>query len=402
MNKVIDNILIGNLSNDLTTYLREIDIAGDFVSLSISINKGSINEADEESGVAHFLEHMIIDCSAMKDISFKRVYRQAYTDFFETSYLFNCYKKDLNFCLSIIAKLIKGEFLQERDIERVREHVLKEYTEVTNSVDYKIMQILCENNIQYCSHYPIGTKKSIEDMTYYKVISFFDKYYSAQNMALVIVGNIQEATTLELIRKKFSNVRQAERRKEIRANYKYSYGKYSILNNKRKGIEIYFCIKNVILLSDYKIVKNELMDTLALDVIEKSLACFFFNATIECKIRKFSKSNSFLTILLQGNVSEIEIEQFFKKGLFVNIYPIISDVISEYQAFLLCDEGFGINLDSARSECIGNFIYQDSLICYDLGYSKEREVLYKITCNDIYERIIEWVVGNDYKIIFLN
>ena len=399
LNKVFDNILIGNLTNGLTTYLRKIDRAEDAVLLSISINKGSLNETDEESGVAHFLEHMIIDCNAMSGISFKRVYRRAYTDFFETTYLFNCNKKDLSYCLSIVAKLIKGEYLQESEIERVKERVLNEYMEVTNSVNYKIMQVLCENNIRYCSHYPIGTRKSIEAMTYQKIINFFERYYSAQNMAIVIVGNFQEATAVELIKNKFSDIRETEKSKEISGGYKFGYGKYSILNNDWKGIEIFFSVKNVILLSDYKIVENELLNTMALDVIEKSLERFFLCIKIECKMQKFSKSNSFLTISLQGNVSEIEIEKFFKEGLFVNIFPIISNVISEYRAFLLDEKGFGINLDSARSECIRNFVYRDSLISYSTGYLKEREILNKIACNDLYKRIVEWIEDNDYKII---
>ncbi|MCB0980405.1 MAG: insulinase family protein, partial [Ilumatobacter sp.] len=52
---------IVTLDNGLTVYLRENDRPGGSVEMRLVVNAGSAMEAPDQSGVAHFLEHMLFN-----------------------------------------------------------------------------------------------------------------------------------------------------------------------------------------------------------------------------------------------------------------------------------------------------------------------------------------------------
>ena len=53
------DVRIGTLENGLTYYLRFNDSPGGQVELRLAVNVGSVQEDDDQSGSAHFLEHMM-------------------------------------------------------------------------------------------------------------------------------------------------------------------------------------------------------------------------------------------------------------------------------------------------------------------------------------------------------
>ena len=52
---------IGTLANGLTYYVRHNDSPGGPAELRLVVNAGSANETADQSGVAHFLEHMLFN-----------------------------------------------------------------------------------------------------------------------------------------------------------------------------------------------------------------------------------------------------------------------------------------------------------------------------------------------------
>ena len=55
------DVRIGTLANGLTYYIRHNDRPGGRAELRLAINAGSANEEPDQSGVAHFVEHMLFN-----------------------------------------------------------------------------------------------------------------------------------------------------------------------------------------------------------------------------------------------------------------------------------------------------------------------------------------------------
>ncbi len=56
-----DAVRIGVLENGLTYYIRENDSPGARAQLRLAVHAGSIQEVDDQRGVAHYLEHMMFN-----------------------------------------------------------------------------------------------------------------------------------------------------------------------------------------------------------------------------------------------------------------------------------------------------------------------------------------------------
>src|SRR5437016_3283412 len=57
-------IRTGTLSNGLRYYIRENDRPANRVALRLAVKAGSLEEADNQQGLAHFIEHMAFNGSA--------------------------------------------------------------------------------------------------------------------------------------------------------------------------------------------------------------------------------------------------------------------------------------------------------------------------------------------------
>src|SRR5687767_3147343 len=51
-------VVRGTLANGLTYYIRKNGRPDDRVMLQLAVKAGSVDETDEQQGLAHFLEHM--------------------------------------------------------------------------------------------------------------------------------------------------------------------------------------------------------------------------------------------------------------------------------------------------------------------------------------------------------
>src|SRR5262245_60028618 len=52
------------LANGIKVYIRHNDVPANRVSMRLAVKAGSINEADDQQGLAHLIEHMAFNGSA--------------------------------------------------------------------------------------------------------------------------------------------------------------------------------------------------------------------------------------------------------------------------------------------------------------------------------------------------
>jgi zinc protease len=212
----------GVLPNGFQYVLMENTTPKDRVSVHLNVFAGSVHETDEEQGVAHFLEHMLFNGSDHFKPGELIEYFQsigmdfgadanASTSFFHTTYDLTLPKGDrqsLEDAFRVIQDYAGGALLLEEEIDRERGIILAEKRE-RDSVSYRTFKqelafelpgSLLNNRL------PIGLTSVIETADRDLLKGFYDRWYRPDNMALVIVGDMDIKETQNLIKQSFSSL----------------------------------------------------------------------------------------------------------------------------------------------------------------------------------------------------
>tara|TARA_R110000868_G_scaffold218576_1_gene469066 strand:- start:228421 stop:229641 length:1221 start_codon:yes stop_codon:yes gene_type:complete len=197
-------------------------------SVGIYVRTGSRAETEQNNGVAHFLEHMAFKGTHKR--SSEDIAREvedvggninAYTSRETTAYHLKVLKEDLPLAVDILGDILQNSTFLEEEIERERQVILQELSETLDSPDEIVFENLQE--ITYPNHPMgrsiLGTAKTVKSITVQDLRDFMDKHYTANNMVLSAVGNIQHEELVALGKKYFSNLKVAPKTEYIAPVY---------------------------------------------------------------------------------------------------------------------------------------------------------------------------------------
>ena len=218
-----DPVLVqGILPNGFTYVLMENSTPKDRVSVHLNVFAGSVHETDEEQGVAHYLEHMLFNGSEHFKPGELIEYFQsigmdfgadanASTSFFKTVYDLNLPRGDKKFledAFRVIKDYAGGALLLEEEVDRERGIILAEKRE-RDSVSYRTLKRELAFELPGSllnRRFPIGIDPVLEKVDQKLLKGFYDRWYRPDNMALVIVGDMDINQARELIQKEFSGL----------------------------------------------------------------------------------------------------------------------------------------------------------------------------------------------------
>ncbi|CAA6692048.1 MULTISPECIES: pitrilysin family protein [unclassified Lentimonas] len=177
------------------------------VSLRLHVDAGSLNEAEDQRGIAHFLEHMVFNGSKhFPDAStlipqMQRLgiafgaHANAYTSFDETVYMLdlpNTEADTLDLAFTVMRDFADGALIATDEIDNERGVVLAEM----NSRDSVQMRLL-EQRLDFLmpdflvgQRLPIGLESVITGAPRKCFTDFYSQNYTAENIAFVVVGDI--------------------------------------------------------------------------------------------------------------------------------------------------------------------------------------------------------------------
>lgn len=215
------DILQGKLNNGLRYYILENDEPKDRVYLRLVVNAGSMNEDEDQKGVAHIVEHMafngsqkypgnqIINALEKLGMKFARDIN-AFTDFENTVYTLNLSNNDeqkLSLALEVIDEWMNHLTILPQDLDAERGVVLEEWRARLSPMlrlgDKKSAIEMA--NSRYIQRDPIGDVNIIKHVSPQRVKDFYRKWYRPDNMSLVIVGDIRKNKIQSLIKQKLSH-----------------------------------------------------------------------------------------------------------------------------------------------------------------------------------------------------
>ncbi len=188
-------------------------------SISLLVKAGSLQEAQSELGYAHFVEHMAFNGTEAFPGNAIRTqlenlgmslgdHSNAYTTFDHTSYdlyLNTVDPERLEAAIQLLAEWAYRIEFNEQEVEKEKAVIIEEWrlsqTEA-DRVDARIEENYLAGS-RLAERLPIGTKHSIESVSADALNAFYQRWYRANNMAIVVAGDVDEKLVSDLVQQYF-------------------------------------------------------------------------------------------------------------------------------------------------------------------------------------------------------
>ena len=185
------------------------------VSMGIWLNVGSRDEEENESGLTHFIEHMLFkgtqQRSALeiaKQLDAVGGMSNAFTSKENTCF----HAKVLDTHLPLVVEILSDIFLQsvfdQVEVEREREVILQEINMVEDTPD-EYVHILFNKNFWDGNSLgrPIfGNVQTVKSFTREMILEYLNRGYHPDRIVLTAAGNVNHQEFLELVGPAFSNI----------------------------------------------------------------------------------------------------------------------------------------------------------------------------------------------------
>ena len=207
---VMENLITGVLPSGLHYFILENYEPEGRAYLTLAVKAGSVLEEDDEQGLAHFVEHMAFNGTERfpetELINYLRSLGirfgadiNAYTSYDKTVYGIEVpVEKDNEgirripeTALAIIDDWTRAVTFLPADVNDERPVIMEEYREGLGAwerISQKLLPVFFRDS-PYANRMPIGLPEIIEKAPASRLESFYKKWYKADNMALIFVGD---------------------------------------------------------------------------------------------------------------------------------------------------------------------------------------------------------------------
>lgn len=219
---------------------------GQTVSVSVLIKTGSAYESKKESGIAHFLEHMMFKGTkkrlTAKDISidFEKIgaHNNAFTSSVITGYWAKSQKDHAHTILEILSDIYHNAQFRTVDMEKEKGVVIQEMAMYEDMPQEKVSMMMDELIYpdQPFGRSTLGTKETVMSFTEKDLRRFYDTHYSRARTWVVISGGVDEKTIEKDIKKLF-NQKAPTTLKTVPTDHKPTEPKPSKMADKRSLLE---------------------------------------------------------------------------------------------------------------------------------------------------------------------
>lgn len=223
------DVRIGKLDNGLTYYIRHNNWPEQRAEFYIAQRVGSIQENDDQRGLAHFLEHMAFNGS--KHFKGNELLRwcesvgiqfggdlNAYTSIEETVYNISnvptTRESIVDSCLLILYDWADGLLLEQEEIEKERGVIHEEWRLRTSAIQRMLERDLPKlyPGSKFGYRMPIGLMEIIDNFERPFLQSYYEKWYRPDNQGIIVVGDIDVDKIEQKIKDLFSPIVLPENR----------------------------------------------------------------------------------------------------------------------------------------------------------------------------------------------
>ncbi len=201
-----DNVA-GQFDNGLKYIAQSRGSGGSRVALYLHVKTGSLNEGQDQSGLAHFVTHMGFAgskhfvsgqiVSRLRALGDRQPgpHKNAVVNFRETVYRLGGLRTNeetIEEALTMLADFAHGLHFQQEEIDKQRDAILGELRSVTTA-DARIMKAKMAQMFEgtrLARHTIGGRQEHIERLTKTDLQDYWNTWYRPENMTLIIVGDV--------------------------------------------------------------------------------------------------------------------------------------------------------------------------------------------------------------------
>src|SRR4029079_2205415 len=185
------------------------------VTVGVWLARGSRHESDAESGVAHFVEHMLFKGTTSRsareraqNIDSIGGHIHAFTAKEYASYYVKVLDEHLPVALDLLSDLVMRPAFAPADIDREQSVILEEIKMVEDAPDDLVHEVFAQ---QFWSRHPLGrpilgTPETVESFKAAHLRRYFSRTYLAPNLVIAAAGHLDHAALKGLIERAFADL----------------------------------------------------------------------------------------------------------------------------------------------------------------------------------------------------
>src|SRR5216117_3768330 len=185
------------------------------ISIGVWLTRGSRHESADKSGIAHFVEHMLFKGTASRSaediaqaIDSIGGQLDAFTAKEYASYYIKVLDEHLPLAIDILSDIVRNPAFSRDDVEREKKVVVEEIKMVEDTPDDLVHELFTQG---FWENHPLGrpilgTRETVESFSAELLRGYFQRAYTARNLIVSAVGNLEHERVRELVEEKFGSL----------------------------------------------------------------------------------------------------------------------------------------------------------------------------------------------------
>ena len=185
------------------------------VSIGVWLTRGSRHESDQQSGVAHFVEHMLFKGTTSRTaqqiaqtIDSVGGQLDAFTAKEYASYYIKVLDEHLLVAIELLSDMVLHPAMAPSDVTREQSVILEEIKMVEDAPDDLVHEVFVQ---QFWSRHPLGrpilgTPETVSSFESTGLLDYFRRTYIAPNLIIAAAGNLDHAHLRALVQEAFAGL----------------------------------------------------------------------------------------------------------------------------------------------------------------------------------------------------
>src|SRR6187431_3827271 len=188
------------------------------ITVGVWLARGSRHESEPESGMAHFVEHMLFKGTTSR--SAREIAQEidsiggqldAFTAKEYAAYYIKVLDEHLPLALELLGDMIQRPAFAPEDIGREQSVILEEIKMVEDAPDDLVHEVFAQ---QFWPRHPLGrpilgTPATVSSFDQESLRRYFSRMYVAPQLLVAVAGHIDHAQVRDLVERTFASFRPA-------------------------------------------------------------------------------------------------------------------------------------------------------------------------------------------------
>ena len=189
------------------------------VSVGNWAKTGSRNETQQQSGVTHFLEHMLFKGTESRSsydiaMSMESVggYLNAFTSSEYTCYYSRCLSTELDRALDVLSDMVLNPSFPEKEIEKEKNVVIEEMKMYRDSPkDYLLEEFVRQSFKDHpLGRSTLGIEETVSAFSRQDLYDYMEGRYQPSNLLVAVAGNVDHDRVVDLVSEVFASIESKE------------------------------------------------------------------------------------------------------------------------------------------------------------------------------------------------